>query len=130
MTIISLDNLSKAIVNRLGLDIGEARKKAEFIMDLFGYQDRIIDNVLSPVDRQLFYTLQKEGMLSTQRDELTLYDGRLWRIHYWLLKKKSILKYANDESKKTDSILSAKQTIDALYDSISDGMWTTRKTVE
>jgi len=127
MKIITLDDLSKAIANRTGLDLEEARKNAGFIMDIFGFQDRVIDNVLEPRDRQLFYTLEKEGMLKTEREETTLYDGREWRIHYWVIRKDVILKYAQDESKRIRDVISDKQTIESIYNALSDGIWTTRK---
>ena len=55
MTVITLDDLAKAIANRIGIDIEQARKDAEFVMDIFGFDDRVIDNVLDPEGRQLFY---------------------------------------------------------------------------
>jgi hypothetical protein len=88
MNIITLDDLSKAIANRVGIGIEEARRDAGFVMDIFGFQDRVIDNVLDPEDRQLFYILEEEGMLTTEREETTLYDGREWRTHYWVIRKK------------------------------------------
>ena len=94
MSIITLDDLSKAIANRVGIDIDEARRDAGFVMDIFGFDDRVIDNVLDPEDRQLFYILEEEGMLTTEREETTLYDGREWRTHYWKLKKDIILHYS------------------------------------
>lgn len=132
MNIITLDDLSKAIANRVGIDVEEARRDAGFVMDIFGFQDRVIDNVLDPEDRQLFYTLEKEGMLTTEREETTLYDGREWRTHYWVIRKDIILKYARDENKRTGTVLSDKQTIgdisdEAIYDNISDDQWITRK---
>jgi len=132
MNIITLDDLSKAIANRVGIDVEEARRDAGFVMDIFGFQDRVIDNVLDPEDRQLFYILEEEGMLTTEREETTLYDGREWRTHYWVIRKDIILKYARDENKRTGTVLSDKQTIgdisdEAIYDNISDDQWITRK---
>ncbi len=83
MNIITLDALSRAIANRVGVGIEEARRDAGFVLDIFGFDDRVIDNVLDPEDRQLFYILEEEGMLVTEREETTLYDGREWRTHYW-----------------------------------------------
>ncbi len=100
MNIITLNDLSKAIANRVGIDIEEARRDAGFVLDIFGYDNRVIDNVLDPEDRQLFYILEEEGMLTTEREETTLYDGREWRTHYWVLKKNIILQYAKDENKR------------------------------
>ena len=132
MNIITLDDLSKAIANRVGIGLEEARRDAGFVMDIFGYQDRVIDNVLDPEDRQLFYILEEEGMLTTEREETTLYDGREWRTHYWVIRKDIILKYAKDENKRVRSILSDKQTIEdiydeAIYDALEDDIWVTRK---
>ena len=106
MTVLTLDDLSRAIANRIGISIEEARKDALFVMDIFGFDDRVIDNVLDPEGRQLFYILEEEGMLSTEREETTLYDGREWRTHYWQLRKDVILKYSKERKKidgsKTD----------------------------
>jgi hypothetical protein len=136
MNIITLDDLSKAIANRVGIDIDEARRDAGFVMDIFGYDDRVIDNVLDPEDRQLFYILEEEGMLTTEREETTLYDGREWRTHYWQLKKNTILKYAQEESKRFRTVSTDKRqpikdiSDDSIYDSLTENLWTTRKTQE
>ena len=133
MDIITLDDLSKAIANRVGIDIEEARRDAGFVMDILGYDDRVIDNVLDPEDRQLFYILEEEGMLTTEREETTLYDGREWRTHYWMLKKNTILKYAQDASKRVRSVLSDKKqpikdiSDESIYDTLTEDIWTTRK---
>ena len=132
MNIITLDDLSKAIANRVGIEMEEARRDAGFVMDIFGFQDRVIDNVLDPEDRQLFYILEEEGMLTTEREETTLYDGREWRTHYWVIRKDIILKFSQEESKRRKSVLSDKQTIEdisdeAIYDALDEDIWVTRK---
>lgn len=135
MNIITLDDLSKAIANRVGIGIEEARRDAGFVMDVFGFQDRVIDNVLDPEDRQLFYLLEEEGMLTTEREETTLYDGREWRTHYWVMRKDIVLKFAENENSRAGNVLSDKKTIDdisdeAIYDSLGEDMWVTRKLPE
>ena len=133
MTIITLDDLSKAIANRVGIDIEEARRDAGFVMDIFGFDDRVIDNVLDPEDRQLFYILEEEGMLTTEREETTLYDGREWRTHYWRLKKDTIARYSKESSSERCALLVDKKqpknvSDDDIYNTIEDDMWsTTRK---
>ena len=132
MNIITLDDLSKAIANRVGIDIEEARRDAGFVMDIFGFDDRVIDNVLDPEDRQLFYILEEEGMLTTEREETTLHDGREWRTHYWKLKKNVILKYAEDEDILRGNMLIDKKqpkniSEEDIYDTLEEDMWTTRK---
>jgi len=135
MNIITLEDLSRAIANRVGIGLEEARRDAGFVMDIFGFQDRVIDNVLDPEDRQLFYILEEEGMLTTEREETTLYDGREWRTHYWVIRKDIILRFAKDENRRTRSVLSDKQTIndisdEAIYDALDENIWVTRKLPE
>jgi hypothetical protein len=131
MNIITLDDLSRAIANRVGIDIEEARRDAGFVMDIFGFDDRVIDNVLDPEDRQLFYILEEEGMLTTEREETTLYDGREWRTHYWRLRKDIIFKYSHDANSRSDSILMERQprnvSDDDIYNTLTEDLWTTRK---
>jgi len=133
MNIITLDALSRAIANRVGVGIEEARRDAGFVLDIFGFDDRVIDNVLDPEDRQLFYILEEEGMLVTEREETTLYDGREWRTHYWQLKKNTILNYAKDENKRLRTVLYDKtQPIrdisdESVYDALTEDIWVTRK---
>jgi len=131
MTVITLEDLARAIANRVGIDIEEARKDAEFVMDIFGFDDRVIDNVLDPEGRQLFYILEEEGMLSTEREETTLYDGREWRTHYWQLRKDAILKFAREKKENKNSIIPTKQSIDdlsaeELYANLDESVWTQR----
>jgi hypothetical protein len=132
MSIITLDDLSKAIANRVGIDIEEARRDAGFVMDIFGYDDRVIDNVLDPEDRQLFYILEEEGMLTTEREETTLYDGREWRTHYWKLKKDTISRYSKEKASERSALIDKRQpknvSDDDIYNNMEDEQWvTTRK---
>jgi len=132
MKIITLNDMSKAIANRVGIDKKKARIVAEFVMDLFGYDDRIIDNILEPEDRQLFYILEAEGILSTGRDETTLYDGREWLTHYWQLKKSIILRYAKEGIKGNEDKLAVKIkdkniSVRNIYSTLSEEVWNDRK---
>ncbi|KAA0005091.1 MAG: hypothetical protein FE038_01155 [Thermoplasmata archaeon] len=132
MDIITLEDLSRAIANKIGIDIEEARRDASFVMDIFGFDDRVIDNVLDPEDRQLFYLLEEEGILSTEREETTLHDGREWRTHYWQLKKSNILKYACKGEKKTSNLIPVKRIPDDenIYETIDRELWISRKLPE
>ena len=118
--------------NRVGIDIEEARRDAGFVMDIFGFDDRVIDNVLDPEDRQLFYILEEEGMLTTEREETTLYDGREWRTHYWRLKKDTIADTQKNglgaRLPHCDKRQPKNVSDDDIYNTIDDDMWvTTRK---
>lgn len=133
MNIITLNDLSKAILNRLGVDRKEAQRVAGFILDLFGYEERIIDNILEIEDRQLFYLLEEEGILISGREETTLYNGREWLTHYWQLNRNTILKYAKNGWKRSRSVSSTKKQImemsneNNIYNSLSKDMWSARK---
>ncbi|MEM2943574.1 MAG: DUF6015 family protein [Methanomassiliicoccales archaeon] len=118
----TVDDLAKAIrnsIDRNGMPDEQARAMASHIMNFFGYSERIIDNILEPEDRDAFYMLEDTGILTTEREETTLYDGREWRIHYWLFRKERILELLemNGSSKHSDA------GADSVYDEIPDDVW-------
>src|SRR2546428_802342 len=83
---LTVDDLTRAIKNsidRTGMKEEEARAMAQHVLNFFGYSERIIDNVLEPEDRDAFYMLEDSGILTTEREETTLYDGREWRDPLW-----------------------------------------------
>ena len=132
MDIITLNDLSKAISNRMGIQIEEARRTAGFVLDIFGYNERVIDNILGFEDRQLFYLLETVGMLSTEQEEIILYDGREWRMHYWVLKKNTILKFAQKGHRGYNSVFSTKRrpkdvSEGYIYSTLPEDVWTMRK---
>ena len=95
------DSLAKAIRRSVGHDgmrPEDARTIAAHVLNFFGFNERIIDNVLEPDDRDTFYMLEDTGILETERDETTLYDGREWRIHYWMFRKDRIFDLAREEA--------------------------------
>ena len=91
---ITVDDLTLAIEHSIDSDMKleheEAFDLAQHVLNFFGYSNRIIDNVLEPEDRDAFYMLEDSGVLTTEREEITLYDGREWRIHYWLFRNDRI----------------------------------------
>ena len=96
------DSLAKAIRRSIGHDgmrPEDARTVAAHVLNFFGFNERIIDNVLEPDDRDTFYMLEDRGILETERDETTLYDGREWRIHYWMIRKDRIVELAEEETR-------------------------------
>ncbi len=124
MSIVTLEDLAVAISKRVKIDVESAMGDANFVMDLFGFEDRIIDNVLEPEDRQLFYILEEEGMLITEREETTIYDGRTWRTHYWFINKETILSYKEGKERKKRS--KEDEDITEVYEEIPDEMWFSR----
>ncbi|MGB0653422.1 MAG: DUF6015 family protein [Thermoplasmatota archaeon] len=123
--ILTLEDLSMAISNRIGIDEEDAQRDANFVMDIFGFDDRVIDNVLEPEDRQLFYILEEEGMLTTEREETTLYDGREWRTHYWLFKRTQVF-HMSAEEREIRRRRKARTTESDVYHQLSDDMWASR----
>ena len=117
-------SLSSAIEERLGIHSSEARKYASTILDLFGFEDRIIVNTLTHKERRLFYRLEALGLLSTQRERITLHDGRQWRIHYWVLARKKILRYAARPWLSSQSTSSPSP--ETVYSYLSNDTWTSR----
>jgi Family of unknown function (DUF6015) len=98
---VDVDSLAKAIrrsVGHEGMRPEDARTIAGHVLNFFGFNERIIDNVLEPDDRDTFYMLEDTGILQTERDETTLYDGREWRIHYWMFRKDRIFELARQEA--------------------------------
>ena len=96
----------------------EANYLAEHILNFFGFSDRIIDNVLHPEDRDTFYMLEDAGLMETEREETTLYDGREWRIHYWLLKVAVIQRRRDAGPKFADDDLEP-----SVYDEVPEDIW-------
>ncbi len=120
---LTVDHLSTAIrnsVDREDMPEEQATAMAQHIMNFFGYNERIIDNVLEPEDRDAFYMLEDSGILTTEREETTLYDGREWRIHYWLFRKERIWELINGEEHSEG----VKQKRSSVYDDIPDDAWT------
>ena len=122
--LLSVEGLTRAIKNsidRKGMEETAARDMAKHIMNFFGYSDRIIDNVLEPEDRDAFYMLEDAGLLTTEREETTLYDGREWRIHYWLFRMDRIASLVGTEKEKDQSALPAEASV---YQEIPEDVWT------
>jgi transcription initiation factor IIE alpha subunit len=122
---LTVDDLTKAIRNSIKNDVRsmpeeEAKEMAQHVMNFFGYSERIIDNILEPEDRDAFYMLEDSGLLTTEREETTLYDGREWRIHYWIFKKDKILDLVKTKGKRYDPIVEEAMSV---YEEIPDDVW-------
>jgi len=89
---ITMDLMRKALVNTFGgrMSEMEAANLAEFVMNFFGYNDRILDNYLESNDRNIFYMLEDEGLLLATQQEITIKVGQRWRLNFWVLKVSEI----------------------------------------
>lgn len=125
---LTVDNLGEAIRNSINagsMDVDEAMDMAQHVMSFFGYSERIIDNMLEPEDRDVFYMLEDSGILTTEREETTLYDGREWRIHYWLFRKERIWELINGRPAPE----APKEVRGSVYDEIPEDAWHKRSAI-
>ena len=123
--VLTVQQLSSAImksIDRQDIRPEAANQLATHVMNFFGYNDTIIDNILEPEDRDAFYMLEDLGLLMTEREETTLYDGREWRIHYWLFRKDKIDELADD----LDPFDAEEDELSSVYDEIPEDIWSAR----
>ena len=119
MTVEELTQAIKNSPNNEGIQEEAAYELAHHVLNFFGYSDRIIDNILEPEDRDAFYMLEDATILTTEREETTLYDGREWRIHYWLFRREKIQDLIDGLIKKKDE----EEERDTTYDDLPDDIW-------
>ena len=121
MAAITEDELTRAIEATLVLHgkvaPDAARPTARIVLNYFGLEDSVLDNKLSSEDRDRFYQLEEEGLLTSEEEDATVSRGKTWRIHYWLLKKDRI----RDVGQR--SVTPSDDGEDAVYRSMSDREW-------
>jgi len=127
--LVTIENLrtalSKLFDQSVGADKEWVEQIAEFVMDFFGYEERILDNRLTPKDRDVFYMLEGLGLLKTEMEEATIQKGKIWRIHYWILNTEKIKDLVKDspELEKDDEFMKE----GSVYDNLSDMVWSQHK---
>ena len=122
MTIVSMNDINLALGNTLGkkgMLEDDTNQIAEYIMSFFGFEEQIIDNQLNSEARDVFYMLEEEGFLTTWQEEVHLETGKVWRIHYCVLKTDQIQRMAKQEN----DVESKKESKDMIYDEVSDDCW-------
>lgn len=120
--ILTVEDLTQAILNsidREDMEAEAARHMANHVLNFFGFNDSIIDNILEPEDRDAFYMLEDLGLLQTEREETTLYDGREWRIHYWMFRKDRIYELVKDEDEGAEGT----GGVADVYAEVPDDIW-------
>ncbi|MGI0053256.1 MAG: DUF6015 family protein, partial [Thermoplasmata archaeon] len=60
----------------------DARATARMVLGYFGPGDTVLDNKLASEDRDRFYRLEEEGLLTSEEEDATVSRGKTWRIHY------------------------------------------------
>jgi hypothetical protein len=122
---ITVDLMARAISNGMSrqskrMTEQEAYDIAFHVLNFFGYSRYVIDNMLEPEDRDAFYMLEDLGILDTEREETTLFDGREWRIHYWLIRPENVRKLAINNGMRTEDPISSESMI---YDGLPADVW-------
>jgi hypothetical protein len=109
----------KNTLGKKGMSDEDIRKLAEYLMSFFGFEGEVIDNRLTSEDRDVFYMLEEEGFLTTTQEEVHLKKGKLWRIHYWILKKDQIIRLAHLAKKGISSTDEATE----CYEQMDEDIW-------
>lgn len=123
MSVVTMRQVELALKRTVGkkseMSNTEVQKLAEYVMSFFGYTDEVIDNRLTPGDRDVFYMLEEEGLVTTTHEEVLLKKGKMWRIHYWILKKDQIIRLASMDEK----VVPEMNGVTDVYEDISDEQW-------
>ncbi len=121
MARVRIDEFKKAVTKVLkerDIDPEEAEEISEKIMNLFGYDKSITDNLLSSKERDLFYMLEDYDILTTEEETAYLPSGKRWRIHYWKIKEDKIREILSQENEKDEE-----EKEKSIYDDISNDIW-------
>ncbi|MEM4264414.1 MAG: DUF6015 family protein [Thermoplasmata archaeon] len=122
MVIVSIKQLEAALLKALAdqnLTKERITQIAEKMLDLFGYSDQVVDNRLTPEDRDLFYMLEEAGLLTTIEEDVQVEKGKTWRIYYWVLKKDQVQRLAQEAT-----ATGQEQAPEAdIYENIADDVW-------
>jgi hypothetical protein len=112
--------IERTLVARGKMPQQEARPVARMVLGYFGADDSVLDNKLSSEDRDRFYQLEEEGLLTSEEEDATVSRGKTWRIHYWLLRKGRI----RDVGQSGDAPPS--DEAEAVYRSMGESVWKRR----
>lgn len=126
MSVVTIEDVRLALEKALspkGLSHDKIVSLADRLMDLFGFEDQVVDNRLTPSDRDMFYMLEEAGLVTTIHDEVQVQKGKTWRIYYWILKKDQIQRIVGELKDEEHS----KTPETSVYESISDDVWKNRQ---
>jgi len=107
-------------VGKKGMSVEALDDLTDYILSFFGFDTVIVDNRLSPSDRDVFYMLEEEGLLNTTQEEVTLRKGKVWRLHYWILKADHIKSFS--AKGKRDAAPDA-EVVSSVYETGGEEIW-------
>ncbi len=82
---ITLEKFAKAIYLKNITNKEESKEMAKMVMDFFGFENQVIDNILNQEERDVFYYLQDMNLLKSGSESCTLLTGKFWTTNYWNL---------------------------------------------
>ena len=108
----------RVTVGKRGMSEEDLKALADYLMSFFGFETEAIDNNLDVADRDVFYMLEEAGLLTTRQEEVMIKKGKMWRIHYWILRVERIKEFAKPSQGKSN--------VDAfaVYDDLPNDIWT------
>ena len=98
MSVLTREVLIRALektYGKKGMGQGDIEELCDFVLSFFGYDDYVLDNVLSAPERDVFYNLEEYGFLETHREEINIVKGRSWRNNQWTYNKDKIIRIAD-----------------------------------
>lgn len=110
--------LERTLVAHGKIPPSEAAPTARMVLGYFGPDESVLDNTLQGEDRDRFYWLEDEGLLTSLEEDATVSQGRSWRIHYWILQKARIREVAKPAHPGRSP-----NEAEAVYSTIGDRDW-------
>lgn len=120
MPVVTMSEIRAALrgtVGRRGMSEEDISALADYLISFFGFDTEVIDNRLDVDDRDVFYMLEEAGLLTTRQEEVHIKKGKLWRIHYWVLRTERIKDLAAHTSHRRD------EAVFGVYDGLPEEAW-------
>ncbi len=120
MPVVTMSEIRAALrvtVGQRGMTEEDICALADYLISFFGFDSEVIDNRLDMDDRDVFYMLEEAGILSTRQEEVHIKKGKLWRIHYWILRADRIKELAAGNGGKANG------GVFAVYEDLPEEAW-------
>ena len=112
---IRLEDFANAVrLKGIVKEKSEAYNIANTVMNFFGYEERIIDNSLGQEVRNLFYELEDNKILLSQKEDHVLPDRKNWIIFYWVFNKHEIFSTLEKDRLLKDNFLNEIDRMDEM----------------
>jgi len=121
--VVSHKELCRALsasIGKKGMSREEVAHLSEYVLSFFGFDTEVVDNRLTSEDRDVFYLLEEAGLVGTRMEEVLIRRGKMWRMHFWVLKTEVVKKLAL----QAEAVGSTEEL--SVYGSVSDEMWARR----